>query len=429
MKHSVTEVKLQNGSKGLLVHIPDANVFTYDINFRAGEYLVDPEKWEIPHLMEHVLLGANELFPKAMDFHAEVEKYGAYSNASTSKYDITYDAECADFEWERILELMLVAISKPLFLESEFKSEYGNVREEMTSRANNHFRHLSLEMLKAIGLKYKTDKERLKLMKNVNLDDVKAHYKRSHFTNNMRFVVAGNITPARHEAIIRHFENIDMPKGKNRFKLPVEKPKKTKGPTYIYNRTVDNLFFYLDIHKNMRPSEEQEDNLDILDTYLTETYYSKIFGKARERGLVYGISSGSSSTEYSTNWWFGAQVSDENSRELMRLVVEEIDKLRRGEVSIEDVEAAKQYALGRYQLSAQTVRATSASYKDRYFFDDYIEQYDKYPARIKAINKTSMVEVANIMFEDEIWAFGSLGNSGKKLVNELYDEVNKLWAK
>ena len=100
MRHTVTEISLQNGAEGLFVHIPSASVMTFDFNFRAGEYLVDPAKWEVPHLMEHVLLGANELIPRARDFQAELEKNGAYSNASTGVYDITYEAECADFEWE-----------------------------------------------------------------------------------------------------------------------------------------------------------------------------------------------------------------------------------------------------------------------------------------------------------------------------------------
>ena len=41
---------------------------TFQLNFRAGEYLVLPEKYEAPHLMEHVLFGANELIPRARDF-------------------------------------------------------------------------------------------------------------------------------------------------------------------------------------------------------------------------------------------------------------------------------------------------------------------------------------------------------------------------
>src|SRR3954465_6134832 len=108
MKHTVIEIELNNGAKGLLVNVPGATVIDYEFNFRAGEYLVDRPKWEVPHLMEHVLLGANEKYPKARLFQAEFEKNGAYSNAHTSTYHITYEAECADFEWLRVLELMVV---------------------------------------------------------------------------------------------------------------------------------------------------------------------------------------------------------------------------------------------------------------------------------------------------------------------------------
>jgi hypothetical protein len=45
MRHTVSEISLKNGSKGLLIHIPDASVMTFDINFRAGEYLVEPDRF------------------------------------------------------------------------------------------------------------------------------------------------------------------------------------------------------------------------------------------------------------------------------------------------------------------------------------------------------------------------------------------------
>ena len=99
MKHIVEEIVLKNGARGLLVHVQDATVLDVYLNFRAGEYLVDAEKWEAPHLMEHVLLGmTNDTYARARDFQAIVEQNGAYINASTDVYDIIYETECADFE-------------------------------------------------------------------------------------------------------------------------------------------------------------------------------------------------------------------------------------------------------------------------------------------------------------------------------------------
>lgn len=427
MKHTVTEVKLKNGAKGLVIHVPDALVMTYDINFRAGEYLVKPDKWEVPHLMEHVLLGANELIPKARDFHAELEKNGAYSNASTGVYDITYEAECAEFEWLRVLNLMVIAIARPLFLEDEFKAEFGNVQEEMAARSNNHFRRLSLEMRQAIGFIAKTDAERLKLMQNVTVDDVREHHKKTHLTSNMRFVIAGNFTPARTKALISCLESIELPKGEKRFPLPTERPKKLITPLYIKNDTVENLFFYIDTFRCSRLKDDEADALNLLNTYLTETLYSKILGTARERGLLYDMNSGLSQTKDASNWWFGAQVSEKNAKALADIFISELSKVCRADLKQDDIDATKQYALGRFQRSAQTVGGTANGYCSRYFFDGVIEDYYRIPARIKAVSKEEMVKVANMMFDEKVWILGVLGNCGKELVEDLYKQLSVLW--
>lgn len=427
MKHTVSEVVLANGGRGLLVHVPEASVMTFDVNFRAGEYLVEADKWEAPHLMEHVLLGANELLPRARDFQAEFEKNGAYSNASTSVYEITYEAECADFEWERIQELMLVAISKPLFLEEEFKAEYGNVREELTSLTNNHFRHLSLVLRKRYGLAAKTDKDRLKIMPNVTLADVRDHYKRTHTASNMRFVLAGNITPMRYQTIEMLFNHIDLPRGNGRRPLPRELPHSPAEPIYIRNSSVENLYFYIDTFMRRRITDAETDALDILNILLTETFYSKILGQARERGLVYGMNSGYAQLKNASNWWFGSQVMPANAPALFGIIVQELFEIFNGHLENEDIEAAKAYALGRFQRSAQTVGGTSNGYSSRYFFDDVIDDYYQVPRRIKAVTKKNIIDIARAMFAENVWGFGILGNCGIDMVRELRTQLAPLW--
>lgn len=427
MRHTVHEVQLKNGAKGLLVHIPNASVMTFDVNFRAGEYLVDEKKWEVPHLMEHVLLGANELIPRARDFQAELEKNGAYSNASTGVYDITYETECADFEWDRVLGLLMVAITKPLFLDEEYQAEYGNVQEEMAARSNNHFRRLSLEMRESLGLIAKTDNERLELMENVTVDDVREHYKKTHYTHNMRFIIAGNLNAARQETITRLLESIDLPKDGKRFALPAENPRKLPKPVYVPNDTVENLYFYIDTFMQRRLTDPETDALNLVNTMLTETLYSKILGTAREHGLVYGMNSGLSHTRDASNWWFGAQVSDKNAPKLLDIIVEELGKVMAGDIDDADIESTKQYALGRFQRSAQTVGGTASGYATRYFFDEVIDNYYKVPERIRAVTKEQIVDVANAMFAENLWGFGVLGNCGEVFVHELQNQLAPLW--
>ncbi len=411
----------------MLIHVPNASVMTFDINFRAGEFLVKPDKWEVPHLMEHIVLCANELIPKAIDFQAELERNGAYSNASTSVYDIIYEAECADFEWDRVLDLLTVAISKPLFLEDEFKAEFGNVQEEMVARANNHFRSLSLEMRKELGLLVKTDTERLKLMHNVSVEDVKEHYRHTHTAKNMRFIIAGDLSQKRREHIQNVLELIDLPKKGRRYALPRETPKRLNKATYIANKSVENLYFYIDTFMNRRLTDPESDALNLVNTMLTDTLYSKILGTARDRGLVYDMSSGLSHNRDTSNWWFGAQVSNKNAPALMNIIYSELKKVMDGMIADEDIAAAKQYSLGRFQRSAQTVGGTASGYSGRYFFEEIINDYYNIPARIEAVDKETIVDIVRLMFSENLWGFGVLGNCGKQFSEQLRGQIAPLW--
>lgn len=428
MKHRVHKIQLKNGAEGLLINVPDASVMTYHIDFRAGEYLVEQDKWEVPHLMEHVLLGANELIPKARDFQAEFEKNGAYNNATTGVYDIVYEAECADFEWSRVLGLLLTAISKPLFLEREFKAEFGNVQEEMAAYTNNHFRRLGLEMRKELGMIAKSDVERLELMNNVTVDDVREHYRRTHHTPNMRFVISGKLTPPRRRSVVKLLENIELPTEGERFALPEERIRRLKKPVFVPNDTVENLYFYIDTFADRRLGDPESDALQLVNTLLTETLYSRILGTARERGLVYGMSSGVSRTIDATNWWFGGQVSGKNIEPLFDIVVGELGRLLAGKLSQKDIKDTKQYSLGRFQRSGQTVGGTAAGYMGRYFFDGEVDNYYRIPERIRAITKRQIIDVVTDVFADDIWGFGVLGNASRRFVGDRQRQLEPLWT-
>lgn len=428
MKHVVFESKLKNGAQGLFIHIPDASVMTFEFDFRAGEYLMPKIKFEVPHIMEHLLLGANKLIPRSRDFQAEFEKNGAYCNASTGTYDVIYEAECADFEWDRIANLLQVAITQPLFLEDEFVAESGNVREELQGRSNNHFRHLSLALRQAYGFYALTDQERLDLMKNVDIEDINKHYEKTHTASNLRFVIAGKLPKERRAQLGEIVEKMMLSKGDGRIDLPTEKPKKLVKPLYIENNTVKNLYFYIDTFLLRRLRNSEIDALQILNIMMTETLYSRILGTARERGLVYGMSSGFGQTRDASNWWLGTQVSTKNAPLLFEIIAHELGEALKGNILLGDIKAAQQYALGRFQRSGQTVGGTAAGYSNRYFFDGVIDDYYKIPERIAAVSKDRIVNITKNFFNGNLFGLGVLGDCGPDLAKELQDIVEPIWG-
>jgi len=426
VKHSVTEVELKNGVRGLLIDVPGASVTSYELNFRAGEFLVSQKKWEVPHMMEHVVAaGANEYYPDRQIFQAELGKNGADSNAYTSYYSVSYVGEVADFEWERVLDLIIKGLCKPLFLQTEFDAEFGNIKDELTSYTNNHFRELGSELARSFGFNVTTDRQRIKLMKNINRDDLVEHYKKTHFNSNLRFIVAGSMR-GRRTAIKKMLEEIDLPKGPGRIKLPLEKAKKPLKPVFIPNKTVPNIYLIASTHFNDIISNLNDDALSIVRIMLTETLYSKIFGAARDRGLVYHVSSGHHLSNRVTEWFLSTQVLAENAPALCEIILTEIKKVQNGIIDDKDLESSKQYALGSFQRSMQTVQSVASAY-GRYFFDGYIEDMKTVPTRIKAIQKKDIADAMRLMFAEGLGNVGVLGGTDSTISDKLYDELQSLW--
>ena len=114
---------------------------------------------------------------------------------------------------------------------------------------------------------------------------------------------------------------------------------------------------------------------------------------------------------------------------LLSIIVDEVTKVVSGEIKSSEIAATKQYALGRFQRSAQTVGGTAAGYSGRYFFDEVVENYYQIPERINAITKAQIVDIAGAMFQENLWGIGVLGNCGEAFANQLQAQLSPLWPK
>lgn len=176
-----------------------------------------------------------------------------------------------------------------------------------------------------------------------------------------------------------------------------------------------------------RLSDEESDAMDCLNHILTGTLHSKIFGEVRKRGLVYGMFSDTSAYEHNSSWDFGAQANVECVPEVFDIVTREMQNVLDGEVSENDIAAAKSYALGRHQMGAQTVGQISSWYANRYFFDGQIEDFERQPELINAVTRKQIVDTAREFFTTNTWTLGGYGSTEIAVVRELSDKLGPLF--
>ncbi len=425
MKHTVHEVRLKNGARGLLIDVPGATVMSFQFQFRAGNrYVKHKDIYETAHIMEHMAFGANAKFKSEHAYEAEFTKNGAYHNAYTSDLSMVYIADCADFEWERILDLQRLAITSPRFNEAELEAEKGNVRSELTGYLNNHNRVLWPKIQQLLGEDIYTYWQRIQTINTVTLADIKEHYKRTHTAENMRFVIAGKIS-GRMSEITRQLEAWDLPRGE---RFDVMNDELSKGnPTIIRRKEASNITFGLTLMLPRELSDEESDAMACLDHILTGTMHSRIYGAARSKGLAYGVFSDTSAGFHNSSWDFGGQVNNDTAPALFDIIVREMRAVIDGKITDKELEAAKSYALGRHQMGAQTVSQISNFYKERYFADGVVKDYDGVPNAINSVSLDLMRITAESFIAHGTWVLAGVSSADKDEIVVLSDKLATLF--
>lgn len=425
MNHTVKEITLKNGARGLIINVPGAQVMSTQFHFRAGyRFVRDNSIYETAHIMEHMAFGASKSFKDAHAYEAEFTKNGAYHNAYTSDNSLVYVAECADFEWERILDLQRVAVTQPLFTEEEFIGERGNVKSELTGYLNVPNRVLWPRVSQELGEDVLTYSERLTQLNDIKLSDIREHYKRTHTSKNMRFVVAGGFDDG-FDHVVEMLESWELPSG-DRLPIPVDELHSAE-PFLIRRKDAPNLTFGWTMSVPRRLADNETDAMDCLNHILTGTLHSKILGELRKKGLVYSMFSDTSAYEHNSSWDFGAQANIECMDEVFDIIVNEVQKVLDGNVGDDDIIASKSYALGRHQMGAQTVGQINNWYANRYFFDGQIENFERQPELINAVTREQIVVTAREFFSTNLWTLGGYGATEIALVRDLAAKLEKLF--
>jgi len=427
LKHTVEEVKLSNGARGLLIDIPGATVMSFQFQFRAGNrYVQDKDIYETAHIMEHMAFGANAQFKSEHEYEAEFTKNGAYHNAYTSDLSMVYVADCADFEWDRIFQLQRVAICQPKFNSEELEAEKGNVKSELTGYLNNHNRVLWPKIQQLLGEDVFTFWQRLQTIPNVTLANIREHHKRTHTAKNMCFVIAGKLQGRKAE-IKRQLADWELPEGE-RFEVPRDVLTQA-NPTLIRRKEASNLTFGWSMTVPREINDEEAEAMNCLDQILTGTMHSRIYGAARKKGLAYGVFSDTSVGFHDSSWDFGGQVNLETSSALFDIIVREVKCVLDGKITEDELDAAKSYALGRYQMGAQTVSQISNFYTGRYFADGVVKEYEKVPESIRKTTRDLMVSTAREFITSNAWVLAGVSSGEKSDLVALNDKLVTLFEK
>jgi predicted Zn-dependent peptidase len=242
----------------------------------------------------------------------------------------------------------------------------------------------------------------------------------------MCFVIAGKLNGRKSE-IKRQLEDWELPKGE-RFAVPKDELK-SGNPTLIRRKEASNLTFGLSMTMPRELTDEEAEAMNCLDQILTGTMHSRIYGAARKKGLAYGVFSDTSVGFHDSSWDFGGQVNLDTADALFDIIVREMKFVMDGKITEQELEAAKSYALGRYQMGAQTVAQISNFYIGRYFADGVVKDYEKVPESIRQTTRECIIDTAREFIASDAWVLAGVSSGEKTELVQLNDKLATLFEK
>ena len=375
MKHTVHEHKLESGAAGLVVNVPGSSVVNMRVTFHSGFQYASSEAYEVPHIMEHLLATVTKKHSKPNEFMIEAQKNGAYVNASTSADTNEYIYECAAFELDRIIDLVEEQVCEPLFKQAAFEAEKSNVREELTRNTTQHMSVCTMALAEQSAPKlWRKYESRISQLEDIKLEQLEAHYQRTHTAANARFYLSGDF-PDGGEAVAQRFAKIFDRLGEgSRFELGHAIGRGGKDPILTV-RDIDQVYYRTGMYFG-EVDEAGRAALAMLRMIMAGGMGSRVLGEARRRGLAYSVGAIGYAEPNNSTFGFAGYVTPGHAEALFEVIARSMREVAEGDCTAEELKAASDLIVGSITRSTQTSGDILQWYMDRYDEEGIVRKFE-----------------------------------------------------
>jgi predicted Zn-dependent peptidase len=403
-KHYIKTLK--NGLQ--VVAIPmknDSNVITTDIFYKVGSRNEVMGKSGIAHMLEHLNFKSTKNL-KAGEFDKIVKSKGGVNNASTSfdytHYFIKSSAENIATSMELFAELMENLNLK----DEEFQVERDVVAEERRVRTDNPpIGYLYFRLFNTHYVAHPYHWTPIGFMSDIqswSIDDIRAFHAKYYQPNNAIVIVTGDIDK---ERVFQEAE-AKFGKIKNHTKIPEIHPIEPKRDGSIRkiihkeNNTIDTIAIAYPIPNYEHPDQVVLSAIsEILSSGKSSRLHKEIIDKKQMANQVYGYNM--ELTDDGIFLFMGLANPDVKIEELEKAIHEEINKIKKGEITQEELEKVKINAKADFIYSLESSSSVNSLFGS-YLVRGNIKPLLEYEENLDKITLEMVTKVANKYFDDDL---------------------------
>ncbi len=397
---------LENGLQ--VVAIPmhnDSNVITTDIFYKVGSRNEIMGKSGIAHMLEHMNFKSTKNL-EAGEFDKIVKSKGAVNNASTS-FDYTqYYIKSSSKNFETSAKLFAELMENLNLKDEEFQVERDVVAEERRVRTDNPpIGYLYFRLFNTHYVEHPYHWTPIGFMHDIqswSIDDIREFHSKYYQPNNAILIVTGDIDEKEVFKIAKEkFGHI-----KNHTKIPklnVSEPKRDGSIRQIIhkeNNTVDTIAIAYSI-----PNYEHKDQVvlsaisELLSAGRSSRLYKEIIDKKQLANQVYAYNMDMS--DDGIFLFMGLANPNVKIEDLEKAIHQEIDKIKKGDVTQKELEKVKINAKADFIYSLEDSASVNSLFGS-YFVRGNLKPLLEYEENLAKITPEMVTKVANKYFNDDL---------------------------
>lgn len=364
----------------------------------------------ISHFLEHMMFKGTTKRPDKLQIAQELDGIGAEYNAFTGKEYTGYYARAASSKTDIIMDVVFDIFLNSTIDAKEIETEKGVIIEEINMYRDDPQHYVS-EVFEQVlygdqpaGWDIAGTRE---TVSSLTREKIVEYFNSHYIASNTIVAVAGDIDPEGiKQKVEKYFSSVRT--GDKVSKLPVIE-KQSEPAVVLSFRETDQSHFILGFRSyNMFDDRKYAEG--VLASVLGGSMSSRLFQEVRDkRGLAYYVGANSENATDSGCFTINAGVNNSKVFEALEVTMAEIVKVAKDGITDLELQKAKDNVEGRLVMAIESSRAVAQNYAGPVLFKNKILTPEEELAKIKAVTKEDVLEVAQEIFRNEKLNFAIIG--------------------
>jgi predicted Zn-dependent peptidase len=402
---------LPNGLRAIAVPLHDTKAISVSIYAKVGSRYETRDINGVSHFIEHLVFKGTKKRPSKLALTKLLDGVGADYNAATSKDWTGFFVKISADKAELAIDVLSDLVRNALFRPADINQERGVIFEEINMYEDNPlmtigdiFEEVLFGDHHPLGRLILGTKD---VIKSVNRQKIVAYRDLYYQARNMRLVIAGKLPDNYRELVKKYFGPV-----KARAKFPPMEPYRSaahENDIKLQYKEMEQTQIALGV-RGLNYRDPQLPTLNVLTNILGGNASSRLFLEVREkRGLAYFVGAGINPYEDTGAVEIRAGLDKAKLNEALRVIVDELSKLKKTPVKSTELKRAKENIVGRTILDIEDSDSLAGWYARQSLFHSTIESPDEALAKIKKVTAADIQRLAQRLFKPATMRLAVIG--------------------